>query len=238
MDSRIKLLLIRNSDFLYEKRSHRSRYTPERVFFAEPKDAVGMKKLHLVIAAVLAIVLVVAGVLAVCVFYVQPTTYQARHLDIMKACSDPSKKVIVRSWFLRDYNFTELYDWVHENLDFVPFNESFPEEQRPEDPVEIKESGRGRCGEFSILYVAACLAHGYECRLIAATEFGFLSWSDVHAWAEVRLDGRWVHVDPSERRWDEPQMYGQWGWGKEIGLKVRIFAFDDDMSEDVTQDYV
>ena len=197
-----------------------------------------MRRLHLVIVFVLAIVLVLAGTLAILALYVLPVAYKSHHLDIMKACSDPSKKVIVRSWFQRDYNFTELCDWVHENLDFVSSNESFLEQQRSKDPVQIKESGRGWCMEFSILYVVACLAHGYECRLVAATEFSLLSWSDLHAWAEVRWEDHWVHVDPLMRNWDEPHVYRQWSWGKEIGLKIRIFAFEEDWSEDVTRSYV
>jgi hypothetical protein len=155
----------------------------------------------------------------------------------MSNCNDPSKKVIVRSWFIRDYNFTEVYDWIHENLDFVPLSENFPPEQRHTDPIEIKQSGKGRCGEFAILYVAACLAHGYECRLVIATDCSGLIWTNKHAWAEVKVNGLWVHVDPSERRWQEPQMYKQWNWGQDIGSKVRIFAFEEGKIEEVTQNY-
>ena len=196
-----------------------------------------MKRLHQIIVAILVVLSAVAGFLAVHVLYLQPTKYQNYHLGIMSNCNDPSKKVMVRSWFIRDYNFTEIYDWVHENLDFVPLNESFPPEQRHTDPIEIKQSGKGRCGEFTILYVAACLAHGYECRLIVASDCSGLIWADKHTWAEVKVNGLWVHVDPSERRWQEPQMYKQWSWGQDIGSKVRIFAFEEGKVEDVTQNY-
>ena len=105
------------------------------------------------------------------------------------------------------------------------------------DPIEIKEFGRGRSEEFSILYVASCLAQGYECRLVVATEFGILSWTNQHAWAEIKVSGDWVHVDPSEQRWNEPQMYQGWSWGGDIGSKVKIFAFEESEVEEVTQDY-
>ena len=196
-----------------------------------------MRTLYRAAIVVMAIMLAVVGVLALQVFYVQPTTYRADHLSVVKTLSDPSKKVIIRSWFLKSFNFTELLGWVHENLEYVPFNASFPEEYRSDDPLEIMESGRGRSREFCVLYVAACLAHGYRCRLVTATEFSLLSWADLHEWAEVRLGDRWVHVDPLERRLDEREMYRQWSWGNEIGLKVRIFAFEEDLAEDVTLSY-
>jgi len=196
-----------------------------------------MRKLYQIIAIVLIVFAVILGVLVVYVLYLRPMVYQNYYVDIMNNCNDPSKKVIVRSWFIRDYNFTEIYDWVHENLDFVPFNESFPQEQRYTDPLEIKELGKGRCGEFSILYVAACLAHGYECRLVIATDCSGLVWVDKHTWAEVKFNGQWVHIDPSERKWNDPQMYKQWTWGENIGSKVRIFAFEESKVKEVTQNY-
>jgi hypothetical protein len=196
-----------------------------------------MRRIHQVVAIALIVFGVILGGLAAYVLYLQPMAYQNGHLDIMANCNDPSKKVIVRSWFIRAYNFTEIYDWVHETIDFVPFNETFPPEQRPTDPIEIKEFGKGRCGEFSILYVAVCLAHGYECRLVTAADCSTLGWGDKHAWAEVKINGQWVHVDPSERRWNEPQMYQQWSWGENIGSTVRIFAFEEGRVEEVTLQY-
>ena len=201
------------------------------------EEVIDMKRLHIVIAVMSAVVFVVASSVAVLALYVVPTAYQTDNLEIMKTCSDPSMKVIIRSWFQRNYNFTELINWAHETLDFVPLNESFPDGERSTNPIEIKAAGLGQCGEFSILYVAACLAHGYECRLVVATECGLLSWVNKHAWAEVKLQGAWVHVDPSERGWGEPQMYRQWNWGGEIGRSVRIFAFEERQSEEVTQNY-
>ncbi|MDH5448312.1 MAG: transglutaminase-like domain-containing protein [Candidatus Bathyarchaeota archaeon] len=197
-----------------------------------------MRKLHQIIAIILIVFSVILSVLAVYVLYLQPMAYENYYLEIMNNCNDPSKKVIVRSWFIRDYNFTEICDWVRGNLDFVPFNESFPQEQRHTDPLEIKEFGKGRCGEFSILYVAACLAHGYECRLVVAADCSGLVWTGKHAWAEVKFMGEWIHVDPSERRWNEPQMYKQWSWGENIGSKVRIFAFEECRAEEVTKKYL
>lgn len=95
-----------------------------------------------------------------------------------------------------------------------------------EDPLEILEYGKGRCGEFSILYVSLCLAHGYSARLVVAM------YGD-HAWAEVMLQGNWTHIDPTERTVNDPFMYER-DWGKDLKL---VYAFEDNQIEDVTSKY-
>ena len=62
----------------------------------------------------------------------------------------------LRDMFDRKYNFTELYQWEHERVKFVA-NEVF---ERSSDPLRILQVGKGRCGEFSVLYAALCLANG------------------------------------------------------------------------------
>lgn len=59
---------------------------------------------------------------------------------------------------------------------------------------------------------------------------------ELHAGAEVKLDG-WVHVDPSDKRWNEPHMYENYEWGKDIGATVKIYAFEKARCEDVTPNY-
>lgn len=152
----------------------------------------------------------------------------------MKNLNSTGTKTSITNRFERDCNFTELYEWVHKNLEFVPVNETF---ERHSDPLEILESGKGRCGEFSILYVAACLAHGYESRIIVAVDVcNLIHWTGEHVWAEVKLDD-WVHIDPSDRTWNEPDRYRAWDWGKEIGSRIKIYAFEDGKYEDVTSNY-
>jgi peptide-N4-(N-acetyl-beta-glucosaminyl)asparagine amidase len=93
--------------------------------------------------------------------------------------------------------------------------------------LEILAYGKGRCGEFSILFTALCLVHGYRARLI-------LDLSD-HVWTEVWEDSerRWVHVDPSEKRVDDPLMYER-DWKKNLS---NVFAFENGKMEDVTMRY-
>ena len=196
-----------------------------------------MRDVKSLILPVLVTVTIIILAFLMIIILTQPTRFQANYLNILENCNDPTKKVLIRTWFLQGLNFTEIYDWVHANIEFVPFTEHFPADERHSDPIEIKEYGRGRCGEFSILYVAVCIAHGYEARLVVAVDVGGLFWSEQHAWAEVKVNGLWMHVDPSERRWNDPQMYKNWKWGEAIGSGVKIFAFEDKKVEEVTQNY-
>lgn len=116
----------------------------------------------------------------------------------------------------------ELLDWIHERVKFDKGNIA-----RHNDPKGILAYGRGRCGEFSVLFTALCLAHDYRARLI-------LDVSD-HVWTEVWDGGqkRWVHVDPSEKRIDDPFMYER-DWKKTLR---EIYAFEDGKVENVTRNY-
>ena len=183
--------------------------------------------------ASLVIVLMVVSV--VCLFmWLERTSFEDHFLNIMKDLDSAERKTEVVSWFEREYNLTELFMWVHKNLEFVPVNETF---ERNTDPAKILESGKGRCEEFSILFVAGCLAHGYQSRIVVAVDISNpIHLVGQHVWAEVKLDG-WVHVDPSDRVWNEPYRYEAWSWGKNIDSKVKIYAFEEGKYEDVTSNY-
>ena len=162
----------------------------------------------------LATALILISVYALLFIWLQQkerVSFESHFLNIMKRLNTIENRTRVRSWFQRPYNFTELCQWVHANLEFVPFNETF---ERHTDPAEILHSGKGRCEEFSILYVSACLAHEHQGRLVAATDVSNpLNLYVPHVWTEVELSGYWVHVDPSEQRWNETNMYQSWKWG-------------------------
>jgi hypothetical protein len=115
-----------------------------------------------------------------------------------------------------------LLKWVHTRLIFDK-----GKIDRHNDPFEIMEYGRGKCREFSILFAAACLANGHRARLI-------LDMSD-HAWVEVWIpkENRWIHVDPSEKRIDDPMMYER-DWRKKL---TEVYAFEDGELLNVTDQY-
>jgi transglutaminase-like putative cysteine protease len=128
----------------------------------------------------------------------------------------------LRSLFEREYSLPELLDWLHARVKWGKGNI-----KRHNDPKEILTYGKGRCGEFSILFTALCLAHNYRARLV-------LDMSD-HVWIEIwnKKEKRWIHVDPSEKRIDDPKMYER-DWEKNL---TAVYAFENGKMENVTQKY-
>lgn len=120
-----------------------------------------------------------------------------------------------------EYSYIELLDWVHDRLNYT--REDIP---RHDDPLEILEFGEGRCGEFSILYAALCLASGYRARLV-------VNIYEDHVWTEVYENQTWIHVDPTEKVVDDPLMY-QRNWQKEVET---VCAFEGNLVLDVTENY-
>jgi len=145
-----------------------------------------------------------------------------KYSELSKKLSEPSLLNELRSLFERKYSLQELLDWVHKKVKFDNGNIV-----RHNDPREILAYGRGRCGEFSILFTSLCLAHNYRARLI-------LDMSD-HVWTEVwdNARKRWIHVDPSEKRIDDPFMY-QRDWKKNL---LAVYAFENGKMENVTKRY-
>lgn len=145
-----------------------------------------------------------------------------KYRKLSKKLTTPSLLLKLRKLFERKYTLTELLEWLHGKVEW-----SKGEITRHNDPIEILAYGKGRCGEFSILFTALCLAHNYRARLI-------LDMSD-HVWTEVwdEKEDRWVHVDPSEKRIDDPQMYER-DWKKCL---KEIYAFENGNLENVTKRY-
>ena len=145
-----------------------------------------------------------------------------KYRKLSKKLANPSLLFELRALFERRYTLMELLEWIHEKVEWSKGNII-----RHNDPMEILAYGKGRCGEFSILFTALCLAHNYRARLI-------LDISD-HVWTEVfdNKQDRWIHVDPSEKKIDDPYMYER-DWRK--NLKA-IYAFENENVENVTKRY-
>jgi DNA-directed RNA polymerase subunit M/transcription elongation factor TFIIS len=67
----------------------------------------------------------------------------------------------------------------------------------------VIEHRRGRCGEYSMLLYRTLQYLGHDARWV-------VDWAD-HVWAEIYLDGQWIHLDPCEAAVDEKLLYQQWG---------------------------
>lgn len=131
-----------------------------------------------------------------------------------------TKRQLRYEYFDRNYTYIELVDWEHKQINFTkPVH-------RIENPFDILNERKGLCEEFSILYVSLCLAHNYDSRLVVATINGD------HAWAEVKIDDKWITVDPSDKVFDDPYRYLRNG-----KYYAFIFAFEDGRWELITYRY-
>lgn len=141
---------------------------------------------------------------------------------ISERLANPSLLHRLGKFFVKRQTLSELLDWVHAR---VKFNKG--DIVRHNDPFEIIRYGQGKCREFSVLFTAICLANGYRARLI-------LDMSD-HAWTEVWNEElkKWIHVDPSEKRINDPEMYER-DWKKNL---KEVYAFENGTLEDVTGTY-
>jgi len=136
--------------------------------------------------------------------------------------TNPSELNQLRRLFDRRYSLKELLDWMHARLKFTQ-----EDIIRHNDPLEIIAYGKARCGEFSILFTALCLAHNYQARII-------LDLSD-HVWTEVwdNEQKRWINIDPSEKRVDDQKMYER-DWKKNL---KEVYALENGKIENVTENY-
>ena len=152
------------------------------------------------------------------------------YMSIMQNLNSTVTKAEMASQLDSSYNQTDLFSWERTKLVFAQDAAGWFE-----DPTQILESGRGICVQWSIVYVSACLASGYQSRLVVAVDA--VSWEFIHVWAEDYFNGGWVHVDPSDGVWDNPSRYQSWDWGSGIGSDVKIYAFEDGGFEEVTSNY-
>jgi hypothetical protein len=145
-----------------------------------------------------------------------------KYRKVSEKIVDPVLLCKLRNLFERNLSLAELLEWLHEKVKW-----SKGDIIRHSDPLAILAYGKGKCGEFSILFTALCLAQNYHARLI-------LDMSD-HVWTEVwnEKQKRWIHVDPSEKKIDDPKMYER-DWKKHL---KKVYAFENGSMENVTRRY-
>lgn len=137
-------------------------------------------------------------------------------------------------------NYSQLVAWEHKYLTYTR-----NEFTRREMPIAILNSyirdgiAFGRCGEFALCATGLLLANGYQTRLIL--DISKPSSDKVagdHVWIEIWTNNRWLHIDPTEQRFDEPKMYST-DWNKEVNNVVAITkdGSGNMVTEDVTKSY-
>lgn len=93
-----------------------------------------------------------------------------------------------------------FYDWVAKNIryDIVAYNAG----KYPDPSAEATMLSRsGVCEGYARLFVAMCHAVGMEAEMVAGYSKGFAPDEDKsepdHAWNAVRVDGKWLLLDPT-----------------------------------------
>ncbi len=105
-----------------------------------------VKNGKLLLGSILVIIVVGGALLVYSVIEQSPpkqsSVIENYYLRIMKNLNTEENKTTVRSWFERDYNYTELLEWV--NYTFV-LDKTYNDPERPwiTDPSKIKEIGMG-----------------------------------------------------------------------------------------------
>jgi len=157
------------------------------------------------------------------------TTFTNHYLDLMKNLNSTQTKKQMSAQLDPNYNQTDLFAWQKTKMTFAQDTTGWYE-----NPLQILNSKDGICVQWSVVYVSACLALGYQCRFVVAVNSA--SWSFIHTWAEDYHNGAWVHVDPSDAVWNNPSRYQSWGWGT-FGSQVKVYAFEDGSFQEVTSTY-
>jgi len=130
-------------------------------------------------------------------------------------------------------DWKQLLDWEHQHLKYT--KQQLPK-PRAELPIDIIKQSQGRCGEFALLYTGLLLANGCQTRLVldcSVLKDKSKKAAGDHVWVEISVDGFWVHVDPTEKRINEPLMYAL-EWKKDVNL---ILAVTGSQIVEVTKTY-
>ena len=134
---------------------------------------------------------------------------------------------------IKGLDWKQLLGWEHQHFEYTKGELPKP---RAEMPIDIILQAKGRCGEFALLYNGLLLANNYESRIVIdCSELKGKSKKAAgdHVWNEILVDGAWMHVDPTERRVNQPLMYVL-EWEKEVNL---VYAIAEKEILDVTNNY-
>ena len=89
--------------------------------------------------------------------------------------------------------------WCHERVTYTP------SDARTSSPLASIRTGYGRCGEESVLLVAALRTVGIPARQVYTPRWAHTD--DNHAWVEAWVDGHWHYLGACE---PEPELDVAW----------------------------
>ena len=110
----------------------------------------------------------------------------------------------------------EINHWCHEMATYQP------SDGRTSSPLQTIQRGVGRCGEESVLAVAALRAAGIPARQVYTPRWAHTD--DNHAWVEVYVDGKWQFMGACE---PEPRLNMAWFTGpvsRALILHTKVFG--------------
>ena len=119
----------------------------------------------------------------------------------------------------------EINYWCHEMATYQP------SDARTKSPLATIRYGFGRCGEESVLGVAALRAAGIPARQVYTPRWAHTD--DNHAWIEAWVDGKWYFLGACE-----PEAKLNMGWfsapvSRALILHTKVFGGEYDGPEDV-----
>ena len=130
-------------------------------------------------------------------------------------------------------DWKQLLEWEHRHLQYTKGELPRP---RAELPIDIILQTKGRCGEFALLYNGLVLVNKYKSRIVidcSELRDNSKRAAGDHVWNEILINERWMHVDPTDKRIDQPWMYAK-EWGKDVNM---VFAITENDTTNVTDKY-
>lgn len=130
--------------------------------------------------------------------FVLPTRVNNENLDAFRTTWADSLCRRVKGLSMYDA-VLEINHWCHEQATYKP------SDARTSSPLATVASGIGRCGEESVLGVAALRAVGIPARQVYTPRWAHTD--DNHAWVEAWVDGKWYFLGACE---PEPKLNMAW----------------------------
>ena len=130
--------------------------------------------------------------------FVLPVRVNNERLDSFRMVWYESLKERVKDMNMHDAAL-EVNHWCHEKASYVP------SDARTSSPLATIRNAEGRCGEESVLAVAAMRTVGIPARQVYTPRWAHTD--DNHAWVEVWTDGKWSFLGACE---PEPELNMAW----------------------------